>query len=82
MELSMVNAVKADEPKNNHQALSSADGVPKGIVIEFTTNSSDSKIYPGIAREANKFGTPDKADLFADVFPWWGSFLGPIADAA
>ena len=39
-----------------------ADGVPKGTVIEFTMNSSDSKIYPGIAREANTFGTPDPAD--------------------
>ena len=39
-----------------------ADGIPKGTVIEFTMNSSDSKIYPGIAREANTFGTPDPAD--------------------
>jgi enterochelin esterase family protein len=31
-------------------------------VIEVTMNSSDSKIYPGIAREANTFGTPDPAD--------------------
>jgi iron(III)-enterobactin esterase len=37
-------------------------GVPKGTVIEFTMNSSDSKIYPGIARDANTFGTPDPAD--------------------
>ena len=40
----------------------SVDGVPKGRVIEFTMNSSDSKIYPGIAREANTFGTPDPVD--------------------
>ncbi len=33
-----------------------------GTVIEFTMNSSDSKIYPGIAREAGTFGTPDPAD--------------------
>jgi iron(III)-enterobactin esterase len=33
-----------------------------GTVIEFTMNSSDSKIYPGIAREPNTFGTPDPAD--------------------
>ena len=39
-----------------------ANGVPKGTVIEFTMNSSDSKIYPGIARDANTFGTPDPAD--------------------
>lgn len=40
----------------------SADGIPAGTVIEFTMNSSDSKIYPGIAREANTFGTPDPAE--------------------
>jgi len=38
------------------------DGIPKGTVIEFTMNSSDSKIYPGIARDAGTFGTPDPAD--------------------
>jgi len=43
-------------------AAESADSVPKGTVIEFTMNSSDSKIYPGIAREANTFGTPDPAE--------------------
>ena len=36
--------------------------IPKGSVIEFTMNSSESKIYPGIARDANTFGTPDPAD--------------------
>ncbi len=40
----------------------SADSIPKGTVIEFTMNSSDSKIYPGIAREPNTFGTPDPAN--------------------
>ena len=40
----------------------SLDDVPKGTVVEFTMNSSDSKIYPGIAREAGTFGTPDPAD--------------------
>jgi enterochelin esterase family protein len=39
-----------------------ADGIPKGAVIEFTMNSVDSKIYPGIAREAGTFGTPDPGD--------------------
>lgn len=34
-------------------------GVPQGTVIEFTMNSAESKIYPGIAREAGTFGTPD-----------------------
>ena len=43
-------------------AISVEDGVPKGTVIEFTMNSSDSKIYPGIAREPNTFGTVDPAD--------------------
>jgi len=38
------------------------DGSPTGTVIEFTMNSSDSKIYPGIARDAGTFGTPDPAD--------------------
>jgi enterochelin esterase family protein len=37
-------------------------GVPKGTVIDFTMDSSDSKIYPGIARDANTFGTADPAD--------------------
>ena len=34
----------------------------KGTVIEFTMNSTDSKIYPGIAREPNTSGTPDPAN--------------------
>jgi enterochelin esterase-like enzyme len=38
------------------------DGIPKGTLIEFTMNSSDSKIFPGIARDANTFGTPVPAD--------------------
>jgi enterochelin esterase-like enzyme len=37
-------------------------GVPQGMVYEFTMKSADSKIYPGIAREANTFGVPDPAD--------------------
>ena len=36
--------------------------IPRGTVIEFTMNSSDSKIYPGIARDAGTFGTIDPAD--------------------
>ncbi len=40
----------------------SAQGVPKGAVIEVTMNSADSKIYPGIARDTGTFGTPDPAD--------------------
>jgi len=38
------------------------DGVPQGDVFTFTMNSGDSRIYPGIARDANTFGTPDPAD--------------------
>ncbi len=37
-------------------------GVPQGTVSTFTMQSSDSKIYPGIAREANTFGTADPTD--------------------
>jgi iron(III)-enterobactin esterase len=42
--------------------LSSHQGVPQGTVFEFTMNSADSKIYPGIAREANTFGVVDPTD--------------------
>jgi iron(III)-enterobactin esterase len=38
------------------------DGVPQGTVLTFTMESTDSKIYPGIAREPNTFGTPDEKD--------------------
>jgi len=33
--------------------------IPKGTVHEFTMESKDSKIYPGIARDQDTFGTPD-----------------------
>jgi enterochelin esterase-like enzyme len=36
--------------------------VPHGQVYEFTLRSEDSKFYPGIARDAGTFGTPDPAD--------------------
>jgi enterochelin esterase family protein len=36
--------------------------IPTGDVIEFTMSSADSKIYPGIARDANTFGTVDPTD--------------------
>jgi iron(III)-enterobactin esterase len=36
--------------------------VRNGTVIEFTMNSSDSKIYPGIARLPNTFGSVDPVD--------------------
>jgi len=35
------------------------DNVPHGTVYRTTIESKDSKIYPGIARERNTFGTPD-----------------------
>ena len=38
------------------------DGVPKGMVYEFTMSSTDSKIYPGIVRDPNTFGTADPKD--------------------
>ncbi len=36
--------------------------VPQGTVNEFTMKSTDSKIYPGIAREPKTFGTVDPAE--------------------
>ncbi|RXH54357.1 alpha/beta hydrolase [Granulicella sibirica] len=36
--------------------------VPQGDVHEFTMQSTDSKLYPGIAREPNTFGTADPSD--------------------
>ncbi|HUA91592.1 MAG TPA: alpha/beta hydrolase-fold protein [Terracidiphilus sp.] len=38
------------------------EGVPKGAVYEFTMDSADSKLYPGIARDPGTFGTPDPSD--------------------
>src|SRR5207249_4302592 len=35
------------------------EGVPQGMVYDFTMSSADSKIYPGIAREAGTFGEVD-----------------------
>ncbi len=37
-------------------------GVPHGKVYEFTMNSADSKLYPGIARDPGTFGMPDPKD--------------------
>ncbi len=42
--------------------MSAQADVPQGAVIEFTISSADSKIYPGIARDDNTFGTPDPTD--------------------
>jgi enterochelin esterase-like enzyme len=38
------------------------EGVPHGKVYNFTMSSADSKIYPGVARDAGTFGTPDPND--------------------
>jgi len=38
------------------------EGVPQGTVYNFTMSSADSKIFPGIAREAGTFGTVDPTD--------------------
>src|SRR6266568_234270 len=47
---------------NSAPEVSVKEGVPQGQVFEFTMESKDSKIYPGIAREPNTFGRPDPAD--------------------
>lgn len=36
--------------------------VPHGQVYEFTMDSTESKLFPGIARDPNTFGTPDPHD--------------------
>jgi len=38
------------------------EGVPQGTVFTFTMESTDSKKYPGIAREPNTFAKPDPSD--------------------
>jgi enterochelin esterase family protein len=42
--------------------MTAQEGVPQGTVFNFTMESADSKIYPGIAREPNTFGTADPTD--------------------
>jgi iron(III)-enterobactin esterase len=42
--------------------LSDHSDLANGTVIEFTMSSSESKIYPGIARDAGTFGTSDPSD--------------------
>ncbi len=36
--------------------------VPHGTVVTFSMESADSKMYPGIAREPNTFGTVDPSE--------------------
>ena len=38
------------------------EGVPQGTIYNFTMSSADSKIYPGVARDAGTFGTADPND--------------------
>ena len=38
------------------------DAVPQGTIYNFTMSSADSKMYPGVARDAGTFGTPDPSD--------------------
>jgi iron(III)-enterobactin esterase len=47
---------------NRAPEMSPQNGVPKGAVFDFTMKSADSKIYPGIARTPNTFGTADPTD--------------------
>src|SRR6202034_2962139 len=47
---------------NADPAMSAQNDVPRGTIIEFTMNSADSKIYSGIARDPNTFGTVDPSD--------------------
>jgi iron(III)-enterobactin esterase len=50
-------------PTHNPAAELSAHGdLVNGTVIEFTMKSSESEIYPGIARDAGTFGTADPSD--------------------
>ncbi len=39
--------------------MTAQEGVPQGEIFNFTMESKDSKIYPGIMREQGTFGTPD-----------------------
>jgi enterochelin esterase family protein len=42
--------------------MSPSEAVPHGAIYNFTIESKDSKLYPGIARDAGTFGTPDPND--------------------
>jgi enterochelin esterase-like enzyme len=42
--------------------MSVIEDIQQGTVIEFAMSSTDSKLYPGIAREPWTFGTPDPND--------------------
>jgi hypothetical protein len=44
---------------NRAPEMTNQDGLPQGMIYNFTMNSVDSKTYPGIAREPKTFGTVD-----------------------
>ncbi|HEY7352075.1 MAG TPA: alpha/beta hydrolase-fold protein [Terriglobales bacterium] len=44
---------------NPAREIAPSGNVPKGEIVEFTMDSSDSRIYPGIARDTGTFGTVD-----------------------
>jgi enterochelin esterase-like enzyme len=46
-------------PTHNAAPELAVSGSPLGTIVEFTMSSTDSKMYPGIAREPHTFGTPD-----------------------
>jgi iron(III)-enterobactin esterase len=46
-------------PEMAAKEMAAKEGSLQGTVIEFTMSSAESKLYPGIAREAHTFGTPD-----------------------
>jgi iron(III)-enterobactin esterase len=48
--------------RNVTPELSDHGDLTNGTVTEFTMSSSESKIYPGIARDAGTFGTSDPSD--------------------
>jgi hypothetical protein len=47
---------------NRAPEMTAQAGVPQGTVHDFTLSSADSRIYPGISRETNTFGTADPTD--------------------
>ena len=47
---------------NPASEMTAQDGVPQGTIYNFTMRSSDSKVYPGIARDAGTSGTADPND--------------------
>jgi iron(III)-enterobactin esterase len=50
--------------RTHHRAaeMNVQQGVPQGTIFDFTMKSADSKIYPGIARDAGTFGRADPSD--------------------